>query len=344
MVTKAVLVTGGGGVGKTTVSAALGVTAARAGVRTLVITVDPAKRLATALGLDTLGSEPHPHPDEDNLWAAMIDASASWQALAHRHADPDVADRLVENRFFAAATSHFPASQSYAAAEEAARFLDAGAWELVVIDTPPAAGGLEFFTAPAEMTDLIGGRLLRWITGGRLPGRKFFFDRAARPVLRIADHVLGAGLLEDIAKFLIDMRTTYDGIARRSREIEAYLKKAATVVVTTADPAPIREAVRMFRGLPDVAKRPVAVIFNRTLPTEWAHAKPGKTTAALRDNLARWGAEALRQNDLREEFASRYRTQLADIPWQAHAPTDLDSLAALIDDAQGFDLRRLIRS
>ena len=96
--------------------------------------------------------------------------------------------------------------------------------------------------------------------------------------------------------------------------------------------------------LPDVAKRPVAVIFNRTLPTEWAHAKPGKTTAALRDNLARWGAEALRQNDLREEFASRYRTQLADIPWQAHAPTDLDSLAALIDDAQGFDLRRLIRS
>ncbi len=340
--TEAVLVTGGGGVGKTTVSAALAVTAARAGLRTLVITVDPAKRLADALGLDALGSEPHPHPDEANLWAAMVDSSASWQGLARRHADPAVAERLVENRFFSAATGHFPASQSYAAAEEAARFLDAGAWELVIVDTPPAAGGLEFFTAPAAMTDLIGGRLLRLVTGGWLPGRNFLFDRTARPVLRIADHVLGAGLLEDVAKFLMDMRTTYDGVARRSREIEAHLKRAATVVVTTADPAPIREAVRMFRGLPEVAGRPVAVIFNRTLPAEWALAKPTNSTPLLRDNLARWGAEAARQVDLREEFASRYRTQLAEIPWLPKSPTDLDSLAALVDVAEGFDLRSLI--
>ncbi|MEX1043157.1 MAG: ArsA-related P-loop ATPase, partial [Acidimicrobiia bacterium] len=118
MRTRTILVTGGGGVGKTTLSAALGVVSARQGLRTLVITVDPARRLADALGLDRLGTEPEPNPDEPNLWAAMLDASASWTAIALHHADPDVAERLVANPFFQAATTHFPASQSYAAAEE----------------------------------------------------------------------------------------------------------------------------------------------------------------------------------------------------------------------------------
>ena len=149
MTSKVILVTGGGGVGKTTLSAALAVTAARSGVRTLVVTIDPAKRLATALGLKTLGSEPTPHKDEPNLWAAMLDAPASWKAIAHRHAPADVADRLVDNPFFEAATQHFPASQSYASAEEMANYVETRAWDLVVIDTPPAAGGIEFFSAPA---------------------------------------------------------------------------------------------------------------------------------------------------------------------------------------------------
>jgi anion-transporting ArsA/GET3 family ATPase len=229
--TKALLVTGGGGVGKTTISAALAVAAARQGTRALVVTVDPARRLADALGVDTLGSEPAPHPTEPGLWAAMIDAGASWSALARRYADPAVADRLVNNPFFEAATNHFPASQSFAAAEEAARLLDARAWELVVIDTPPAAGGIDFFTAPGAMTDLVGGRLLRWLTGGRMPGRRFFFDRTARPALRIGDQILGATLLEGVAEFLMDLRTTYDGVARRSKEIEAHLRSATTLVV-----------------------------------------------------------------------------------------------------------------
>lgn len=341
--TKALLVTGGGGVGKTTISAALGVRASRMGVRTLVVTVDPARRLADALGLEHLGSEPAPHPTEPNLWAAMLDASASWTAIAHRHADPAVADRLVDNVFFAAATTHFPASQSYAAAEEAATFLDARAWELVVIDTPPAAGGIEFFTAPSAMTDLVGGRLLKWITGGGLPGRRFFFDRATRPALRIADQILGSSLLEQIAQFLMDLRTTYDGVARRSHQIEEHLRAATTIVVTTADPTPIREAVRFFRELPEVASRPVAVVFNRTLPDDWIDARPGRVEPELADNLRRWGEEARRQLDLRTEFASRYVTELTQIPWQPRAPTDLDSLEGLVAEAAGFSLDRLLR-
>lgn len=337
MSTRALLITGGGGVGKTTLAAAVAVVAARRGIRTLVVTVDPARRLADALGLEALGTEPQPLEGEPNLWAAMLDASSSWEAIAHRHAAPDAADRLVANPFFRAATTQFPASQSYAAAEEAVTFIDARAWELVVVDTPPAAGGIEFFTAPREITQLVGGRLLRWMTGGSLPGRRFFFDRTARPVLRVAGTVLGTQLLEQIAQFFMDLRTTYDGVRGRAKEIEAHLRRAETVVVTTADPTPLREAVRFFRELPEVAARPQAVVFNRTLPESWIDADPAGIPEPFASNLRRWAAEAHRQRDLRAEFASRYDTRLAIVPWQPEPPTDLDALERLIKVSEGLE-------
>lgn len=301
-----------------------------------MLTVDPARRLADALGLE-LGGDPRQHPDRPGLWGAMLDAAASWHTLARRHADPAVADRLVDNEFFRAATAHFPASQSYAAAEEAANYLDARVWDLIVIDTPPAAGGIDFFTAPAQMSDLVGGRLLRLLTGGRLPGRKFFFNRGARPMLRLADQLLGSDLLERVAQFLMDLRTTYDGVAQRSREIEAHFRQAATVVVTTADPAPLAEATRFFNELPEVAAPPAAVIFNRSLPEAWAStAPPPQTNLALAENLSRWASEAQRQHDAQLEFAARYKAPLVRVPWIAQAPNDLPSLAGMIAAAQGM--------
>ena len=335
--TKTLLVTGAGGVGKTTFAAALAVKAARAGVRTLVVTVDPARRLASTLGVEDLGDEPQPHADEPDLWAAMLDSKASWRAVAMRHADPDVATRLADNEFFEAASEHFPASQSYAAADQAATFVQARAWDLVIVDTPPSGGGIDFFAAPAQMADLVGGRLLRWITGGPLPGRRFFYDRAARPVLRIAGSILGSDLLERVSEFLLDLRTTYDGVARRGREIEAVLKEAVILVITTADPAPVGEAVRFYRQLPELASTPAAVIFNRALPADWAGVSPDPDLSAELGRLVeQWSAETVRQADAREEFSARYGAVVAAVPWQSHPPTDLSGLAALIDDSTGI--------
>jgi anion-transporting ArsA/GET3 family ATPase len=335
--TKTILVTGAGGVGKTTLSAAMAVKAARDGVRTLVVTVDPARRLAAALGVDDLGDEPQPHDDQKNLWAAMLDSEASWRAVAMRHADPDVATRLADNEFFRAASEHFPASQSYAAADEAATFVQARAWDLVIVDTPPSGGGIDFFTAPAQMADLVGGRLLRWITGGPLPGRRFFYDRAARPMLRVADTLLGSDLLQRVSEFLLDLRTTYDGVARRGREIEAVLREAATLVVTTADPAPVAEAVRFFRQLPDLAAAPSAVVFNRALPTDWVSVDPDPgLSVELGRIVQQWSAETLRQADARDEFSARYGARVATVAWQANPPTDLASLADLVDHSEGI--------
>lgn len=328
--TRLLVVTGAGGVGKTTISAALAVTAARQGLRTLVVTVDPARRLADALGVE-LGSEVSIDPDEPNLAAAMLDATASWRIVARKHADPDVADRLIENEFFVAATSHFPASQAYAAADEAAGFVESGEWDLVVVDTPPASGGIEFFTAPAQMTDLVGGRLLRFLTGSRLPGRDLFFRAAARPTLRIADSLLGAHLLERVAQFLMDLRTTYDGVAARASAMEALFSYATIVVVTTSDAGPIEEAGRFFDHLPRVANEPAAVVFNRSLPEEWVGStSPPGTDPVLAENLERWSIESERQNHLRTSFLRRHRTDTLTIPLLSIPPTGRQDLVDMI--------------
>lgn len=335
--TKPILVTGAGGVGKTTFAAALAVRASREGVRTLVVTVDPARRLASALGIQDLGDEPQPHDEEEKLWAAMLDSQASWRAVAMRHADPDVATRLADNEFFLAASEHFPASQAYAAADQAATFVQARAWDMVIVDTPPSGGGIDFFTAPAQMADLVGGRLLRWITGGPLPGRRFFYDRAARPMLRVADTILGSDLLQRVSEFLLDLRTTYDGVARRGREIEKVLREATTLVVTTADPAPVDEAVRFYRQLPELGSTPAAIVFNRALPTEWVNVRPSPDLSAEFGRIAeQWSAETIRQADARDEFSARYGARVATVPWRPNPPTDLAGLASIMEDSQGI--------
>lgn len=335
---RTLLITGGGGVGKTTLSAAVAVKAARSGLRTIVVTVDPARRLAAALGLDDLGHEPTLLPGSEYLWGAMLDAHRSWDDIARRYAPADVGARLVANPFFEAAAQHFPASQSYAAAEEATRYAESGRWDVVVVDTPPAAGGLDFFTAPAEMRDLIGGRLLRWLTGGPLPGRRALFSLTARPALRIADVVLGSELLEAVADFLLDLRTIYDELSRRSRQIESHLRSATTVVVTTAEPAPLREAARFFAAH---EIHPDAVVFNRTLPESWYEAVPPVDGPAA-ENLRRWGAEAHRQARAREAFSAQWHRPVATVPWMPSTPTDPDALEAMLDAADGLHLDQML--
>lgn len=341
---KTLIVTGAGGVGKTTVSAALGVHAARRGTRTLVLTIDPARRLADALGIAELGNDPSPVADQPGLWAAMLDVTASWEAILDRHTEPEIADRLRDNAFFRAIADRFPAAQAYAAGEQLADYLEAGAWELIIVDTPPAGGGIDFFAAPGRMSDMVGGRVLRFLTGAGLPGRRALYRFTARPMFRVADAVLGGPLLEDLAEFLLDLRTLYDGLSLRAATIERYLARSRIIVVTTAQPSALREAGRFFEELPDLITAPRGVVFNRLLPPEWATLQPklpsnGFSTAVaaeLRDNMRNWAAEAHRQADARTELGAQYETPTAAIPWRERAPTTLDALADLV--ALGTDV------
>ena len=191
------------------------------------------------------------------------------------------------------------------------------------------------------MRELVGGRLLRWLTGAGLPGRRGLFNLAGRPALRLADTLLGGPLLEQVAEFLFDLRTTYDGISAKSVDIEQHLLAASTVVVTTADPGPLREALRFH----EVGIKPALVVFNRALPSEWlAHEEPlvdGRAAAALNENLARWALEVRRQEDSRADFSGRVATPVAAVPWLADAPVDLEGLRAILAGSPELSLDRL---
>lgn len=322
---RAIVVTGAGGVGKTTIAASIASALARNGTTTLVTTVDPANRLATALGITSIGDEPHP-TSVPNLDASMLDASASWHRVIRRHAPPDAAARLEKSPYFKAIAERFPAAQAYAAAEQMAAHLEDGRWEVVVVDTPPADGGLDFFESPQRIRRLIGGRLLRWVTGARLPGRRRLYQFTAAPALRLVDTVLGGPLLEEIAEFLLDLRTAYDGLSRRARQIERRLADASVVVVSTAEPAPLAEAERFF-----ATTRSPVVVFNKALPEPWIDADPGDASPEIAANLSRWGAEALRQRNAREAFSAQHDLSPITIPLLEEAPTGLKALQQLAE-------------
>jgi len=329
--TDVVLVAGAGGVGKTTLAAGIAVSAATSGRRTLVLTVDPARRLATALGLKRLSNVAHPNPDLEELWAAMLDAGASWEAIARRHAPPEVADRLVASRFFDAIARQFPAGAAYAAAEEMAEQVESGSWDLVVIDTPPSSGGIDFLSAPGQMRSLVGGRALKMLTGGRLPGRKSFFDHATKPALRLMDKVLGGGLLQDVGEFLFDLRHTYDGIEKRSKSIATHFEHAHMVLVTTTDPSPMAEVERFVAERPGNTRVPV-IVFNRTLPQEWIGATTTETNRRLVENLARWSQESAHQDAVRSTWRSRHdRLTMVEVPWRSETPNEIEALGSLAE-------------
>ncbi len=319
---------GSGGVGKTTVAAGIAALAARRGARTLVITVDPARRLADAMGV-TIGNDPGQVSGSPRLDAAMLDAAAAWEGIVRAHADAPTTKRLVSNPYFRAIADRFPSGQAYAAGEEVLRHAQSGRYDHVVVDTPPVDGGMAFLSAPERIRTLVAGRALRVLTGPRLPGRRFIYSMTARPALKIADSVLGGRLLEDVAEFLLDLSAIYPGVVRQSREVETLFAGAAIVAVATPDPGPIAEVRRVITERIGVTPHPGTVVFNRVLPQTWMHAKSG-ASGPLASNLQRWATEASRHDALRRAFASNTGVSPLVIPWLVEAPSTPEGLADLI--------------
>jgi hypothetical protein len=164
-------------------------------------------------------------------------------------------------------------------------------------------------------------------------------------MLKFADIVLGGPMLSDVADFVLDLRTMYDGLSVRSRTIDRYLRAADTIIATTADPTPINETRRFFDELGDIRITPRAVLFNRTLPTDWIEASGGphesigdpRLMAAATENLAAWASEAQRQVDAANELSARYGVPVYELPWTVPAPSSLDDLADLVAPASISD-------
>ncbi len=284
-----VLVCGSGGVGKTTTAAAMGLqAAAELGGRVLVLTVDPARRLADALGLagGTLGNaeikiDPTHLPVrlQGELWVAMLDTKASWDDLVIRHA-PDASTResILKNPLYRNITGRFVHSHEYIAMERLHEIHASGRYDLVIVDTPPSRHALDILDAPARMKEFFGSRLLRWLT---VPYRSRLFTAASKPFYQVADRILGSNFLRDIAEFFLLFQQMEAGFVRRANETEAMLADARTtfVVVTTLEAAPATEARFLLGELAGRSLPLGAVVVNRVLPPA-LRAVGARTTAA----------------------------------------------------------------
>ena len=260
---------GPGGVGKTTLAAACGLAAARKGRQVLVMTVDPARRLVQALGLSGLADDPvevtgRGIPPGGRLRAMQIDPAATFDRLLRRIASPEAAERIRANPLYSGLVDSLPGVTEYMGVEALAEHSKGPGVDLIVLDTPPAARGLDFLSAPRRMVDLLENDALRWfLRSDSLLNRALSGSaRGAAAILRLADRALGFGFLTDLVEFFRVFDGLYDGFAGRSRATADELSHARFVVATSPDATALQVSAALARSLIDGGKRP-SLLVNR---------------------------------------------------------------------------------
>ncbi|HUI03093.1 MAG TPA: ArsA-related P-loop ATPase [Acidimicrobiales bacterium] len=290
-----VVACGPGGVGKTTTAAAAAtMAAARLGGKVLVLTVDPARRLANALGLEGIGNTERRVPDEafaeagvrprGELWAAMLDTKESWDALVRLHApDARTRDEILANPLYRNISGRFVQSHDYIAMERLFEIHADGKYDLIVVDTPPTRNALDFLDAPERMADFFSSRLLRWLI---VPYRSRLVNMASKPFYQIADRILGTQFLEDIAQFFILFQSMYAGFVDRARAVHRLMadQRTSFVVVSTLEAVPLREAEFFAQALTDRRLHLGAIILNKVLPSYLRDPRGTAVAERLRDD------------------------------------------------------------
>jgi anion-transporting ArsA/GET3 family ATPase len=295
LATKEIVVAcGPGGVGKTTTAAAAGVMAAvRHGSKVLVLTIDPARRLADALGLDGIGNQEHRVPDQafraaglkprGELWVAMLDTKESWDDLIRRHApDAQTRDEILANPLYQNISGRFVQSHDYIAMERLYEIHSESDYDLIVVDTPPSRNALDFLDAPQRMADFFSSRLLRWLI---VPYRSRLVNVATKPFYSIADRILGTEFLGDISEFFILFQSMYDGFVERSESVGRLLSDRRTtfIVVSTLEAVPLREAEFFAEQLTARHLHLGAIVLNKVLPAYLRGAEGTAVAEAMKE-------------------------------------------------------------
>jgi anion-transporting ArsA/GET3 family ATPase len=306
-----VVACGPGGVGKTTTAAALAAMAAcHHGGKVLVLTIDPARRLADALGLSGkdlggrglagkglsgtgLGNTERRIPDDvfrsagatprGELWAAMLDTKESWDALVRRHApDDETREQILANPLYQNIAGRFVQSHDYIAMERLYEIHAEGNYDLIVVDTPPTRNALDFLDAPQRMADFFSSRLLRWLI---VPYRSRLVNVASRPFYQVADRILGTQFLADIAEFFILFQSMYDGFVERAESVTRLLadRRTTFMVVSTLETTPMREAEFFARELVRRQLHLGAIVLNKVLPAYFRDPSAARVAEAVRD-------------------------------------------------------------
>jgi anion-transporting ArsA/GET3 family ATPase len=278
---KIVVCVGSGGVGKTTTAATLALHAARSGRRTIVCTIDPAKRLANALGLaeldhterrvsdEKLGGRPAPG---GQLWAMMLDQKRAFDEVVGRYArDPESLERILGNRIYQQISSSLTGSLEYAAMAKLQTLDRDGRWDLIVLDTPPTANALDFLDAPKKLIDAIDSPALQWFVKPYMAAGRFslkLLGMGGAFVLKRLARFVGSAFLEDVAAFLAQFNETLGGFKQRAQEVFDLLRSpgAAFVLVASPDPLAIDEAIYFYQRLREAAMPLGAFVINRVRP------------------------------------------------------------------------------
>lgn len=241
---------GSGGVGKTTIAASLALAAAADGLKVIVLTIDPAKRLANALGLSALGNEARHVPAEKlaeagltvsgSLWAMMLDTKRTFDALVERYApSPEVAERVLQNELYRNLSSSLAGSHEYMAMEKLYELYLEGEYDLIVLDTPPTRHALDFLDAPKRMTDFLDGSILQWFLKPYfgVAGRGIrAMQRGTRLFLTTLEKVTGLTVLKVVSDFFLSFEGMYEGFKTRAAKVSRILRSRDVLFLLVTSP------------------------------------------------------------------------------------------------------------
>lgn len=306
--TEIVVCCGSGGVGKTTISAAIALRAAQSGRRVCVLTIDPARRLAQALGLGELDNTPREVVGAGarggRLDAMMLDMKRTFDEVVEAHATADKAAQILSNPFYIALSSSFAGTQEYMAMEKLGQLhaqsvsddSQSRRWDLIVVDTPPSRSALDFLDAPERLSSLLDGKFIKLLlTPARGPAR--VMTAGFGVVTRALNRLIGAQVLTDVQTFVAAFDTLFGGFRMRAENTYSLLKADQTSFLVVASPEPdaMREATYFVERLGSEGMPLTGLIVNRTSPA-------AGRTLSIEDAEA--GARTLSSGDLDEQTAA----------------------------------------
>ncbi|HEU5026673.1 MAG TPA: ArsA family ATPase [Spirillospora sp.] len=353
--TKIIVCCGSGGVGKTTTAAALGVRAAERGRDVVVLTVDPARRLAQSMGLSELDNNPRKiEIDGDGeLHAMMLDMKRTFDEIVEAHADPDRAKQILANPFYQSLSSSLSGTQEYMAMEKLGQLHRSGAWDLIIVDTPPSRNALDFLDAPERMGRFLDGRFMKILAAPAKTGGRFgvkVISAGFGMFTGAINKVLGVQLLRDVQTFVAAFDTMFGGFRERAEKTFKLLQTPGTAFLVVAAPEPdaLREASYFVERLAEERMPLAGLVVNRvhesaadglsaarsqaaaeTLEERGEHTL---TAALLRLHTDRMQLAA-REERLRDHFASTHPTvPVTAVPAQAEDVHDLEGLRQVGED------------
>ena len=349
--TSIVVVCGSGGVGKTTTAAALALRAAEQGRKVCVLTIDPARRLAQSLGLVELDNTPRPVVGIDtsaggSLDAMMLDMKSTFDEVVIAHASKEKAAEILTNPFYVALSSSFAGTQEYMAMEKLGQLHAEGAWDLIIVDTPPSRSALDFLDAPERLSALLDGRFIKLLLApAKGPAR--LLSTGFGVVTSALNKVLGSQVLTDMQTFIAAFDTLFGGFRERARQTFALLQddRTAFLVIATAEPAAMREASYFVERLAADEMPLAGLVVNRVhdsrlVPISVAQAQAASGRLVDGDLVSQAVGELLevharrlrvaeRENRLRERFSAAH----VEVPVVA-----VPALAGDVHDLQGLRL------